>query len=46
MQQQLQPDAPMTEIGNDTIARRPMRSMFSTTSRGRRVACKVCDRIT
>ena len=32
--------------GNDTIACRPMRSMCSSTTRGCRVACRVCDRMT
>src|SRR5450830_985849 len=34
------------KFGNDTTARRPMRSMCSSTTRGWRVACSVCDRIT
>jgi hypothetical protein len=33
------------KFGNDTIARRPMRSRCSSTQRGSRVACMVCDRI-
>ena len=34
------------KFGNDTMARRPMRSRFSSTGFGCRVACSVCDRIT
>ena len=34
------------KFGNETIARRPIRSRFSRTALGCRVACKVCDRIT
>ena len=34
------------KLGNDTIACRPIRSMCSSTTRGWRVACKVCERIT
>ena len=34
------------KFGNDTMACRPMRSMCSSTTRGWRVACSVCDRIT
>src|SRR5205085_855803 len=34
------------KLGNDTTAWRPMRSMCSSTTRGCRVACSVCERIT
>ncbi len=34
------------KFGNETMARRPIRSKFSSTTRGCRVACRVCDRIT
>ena len=34
------------KFGNDTMARRPMRRRFSSTTLGCRVACSVCDRIT
>ena len=34
------------KFGNETMARRPMRSRFSSTIFGCRVACSVCDRMT
>ena len=34
------------KFGNDTMPWRPMRSMCSSTTRGWRVACSVCDRMT
>src|SRR5208282_5003069 len=34
------------KFGTETIARRPIRRRCSSTTRGWRVACKVCDRIT
>ena len=34
------------KLGTDTIARLPIRSICSSTTRGRRVACRVWDRIT
>ena len=34
------------KFGTETMARRPMRSMCSSTTRGWRVACSVCDRMT